>query len=620
MTKQLKIRCIVYIAGIIVYVCAVEVSAASVLNAELKFWWFLAAYLIVGFESFRRLGESLMQKKFMTEYTLIILATIGALGIERYAEGVFVMLLFNLGMLFETFSTDNTKRSIEELINIRPEYATRLVRGREFKVDPSSLRPGHAIIIKPGERIPADALITYGISDVDTKALTGEAMPRSVGAGDKIYSGCINLSAAVEAMVVGVYEDSAVKRIMKMVEDAQEKKSDSEDFIGRFSRIYTPLILLLTLGIMCYPPLSFSYGNWDTWIYRGLVFLVVACPCGLALSIPLAFLGGIASAARQGIVVKGRNYLEDLSKADTFIFDKTGTLTEGVFKVTDVRAFNMTREELLRIAAHVECHSNHPIAQSLLTEYRRQVDKRKVYRMKEMPGFGVSAMFEGVQVFVGNKKLMDRQNIVCTDVNQTGTVLYVAVERQYAGYIVIEDSLKEDTKDTFQYLKEQCNAVLVMLTGDTEKASLPVARELEMDYAYMNLMPEDKLEHVEDFLSVQGAMERLVCIGDGINDAPVLARADVGIAMGALGSEAAIEAADIVLLEDELPKIVEAIKIARETVRVVSHNVSFALFIKALVLVLAIIGYFGMWEAILAEVGVMLIALLNSTWVARYTV
>ena len=620
MTKQLKIRCIVYIAGIIVYVCAVEVSAASVLNAELKFWWFLAAYLIVGFESFRRLGESLMQKKFMTEYTLIILATIGALGIERYAEGVFVMLLFNLGMLFETFSTDNTKRSIEELINIRPEYATRLVRGREFKVDPSSLRPGHAIIIKPGERIPADALITYGISDVDTKALTGEAMPRSVGAGDKIYSGCINLSAAVEAMVVGVYEDSAVKRIMKMVEDAQEKKSDSEDFIGRFSRIYTPLILLLTLGIMCYPPLSFSYGNWDTWIYRGLVFLVVACPCGLALSIPLAFLGGIASAARQGIVVKGRNYLEDLSKADTFIFDKTGTLTEGVFKVTDVRAFNMTREELLRIAAHVECHSNHPIAQSLLTEYRRQVDKRKVYRMKEMPGFGVSAMFEGVQVFVGNKKLMDRQNIVCTDVNQTGTVLYVAVERQYAGYIVIEDSLKEDTKDTFQYLKEQCNAVLVMLTGDTEKASLPVARELEMDYAYMNLMPEDKLEHVEDFLSVQGAMERLVCIGDGINDAPVLARADVGIAMGALGSEAAIEAADIVLLEDELPKIVEAIKIARETVKVVSHNVSFALFIKALVLVLAIIGYFGMWEAILAEVGVMLIALLNSTWVARYTV
>lgn len=620
MTKQLKIRCIVYIAGIIIYVGAVMVSDKIALDAGLKFGWFLAAYLIVGFESFRRFCDSLMQKKFMTEYTLIILATVGALGIERYVEGVFVMLLFNLGMLFETFSTDNTKRSIEELINIRPEYATRLVRGREFKVDPSSLRPGHAIIIKPGERIPADALITYGISDIDTKALTGEAMPRSVGAGDKIYSGCINLSAAVEAMVLGVYEDSAVTRIMKMVEEAQEQKAGSEDFIGRFSRIYTPLILLLTLAVICYPPLSFSYGNWNTWIYRGLVFLVAACPCGLILSIPLAFLGGIASAARQGIVVKGRNYLEDLSKADTFIFDKTGTLTEGVFKVTDVRAFNMTREELLRIAAHVECHSNHPIAQSLLVEYRRQVDKRKVYRMKEMPGFGVSAMFEGAQVFVGNKKLMDWQNIVCTDVNQAGTVLYVAVERRYAGYIVIEDSVKENTKDTFRYLKDKCNAVLVMLTGDTEKASVPVARELGMDYAYMNLMPEEKLEHVEDFLGLQDASERLVCVGDGINDAPVLARADVGIAMGALGSAAAIEAADIILLEDELPRIVDAIKIARETVKVVSHNISFALLVKSLVLILAVTGYFGLWEAILAEVGVMFMALMNSAWVARYTV
>ncbi|MDE6937452.1 MAG: HAD-IC family P-type ATPase, partial [Lachnospiraceae bacterium] len=331
-----------------------------------------------------------------------------------------------------------------------------------------------------------------------------------------------------------------------------EKKAGSEDFIGRFSKVYTPFVLVLAVGIMCYPPLSFSYGNWDTWIYRGLIFLVVACPCGLILSIPLAFLGGIAAAARQGIVVKGRNYLEDLSKADTFIFDKTGTLTEGVFRVTDVRAFSMTREELLRIAAHVEGHSNHPIAQSLMTEYRRQVDKRKVYRMKEMPGFGVSAMFEGAQVLVGNKKLMEWQNIVCADVNQAGTVLYVAVEGRYAGYIVIEDTVKEDTKDTLRYLKDKCNAVLVMLTGDTEKASIPVARELGMDYAYMNLMPEDKLEHVEDFLGIQGAMERLVCVGDGINDAPVLARADIGIAMGALGSAAAIEAADVILLEDEL--------------------------------------------------------------------
>ena len=347
---------------------------------------------------------------------------------------------------------------------------------------------------------------------------------------------------------------------------------------------------------------------------------IFACPCGLVLSIPLAFLGGIASAARQGIVVKGRNYLEDLSKADTFIFDKTGTLTEGVFRVTDIRAFNMTREELLEIAAHVECYSNHPIAQSLLKEYRRQVDKKKVYRMREMPGYGVSAIFEGKRVFVGNKKLMEWQNIACTDVRQAGTILYVAVEKIYAGYIVIEDSVKEDTKDTFKYLKDKCNAVLVMLTGDTEKGSIPIAKELEMDYAYVNLMPEDKLEHVEDFLSIQDRTERLVCVGDGINDAPVLARADVGIAMGALGSAAAIEAADIILLEDELPGIIDAIKISKETLKVVNQNVVFALFIKLVVLALAVIGFFSMWEAILAELGVMLVAFLNSAWVAKYTV
>ena len=620
MTKQLKRRCIIYIAGVAVYAGAVAANMYYILDDRISFGWYLFAYLLIGFESFRRLTENIMQKRFLTEYTLIVLATIGALGIERYKEGVFVMLLFELGMLFEAYTTDNTKREIQGLIDIRPEHATRLVHGREFKVDPATLKPGHLIIIKPGERIPADAIITYGISDVDTKALTGEALPRSVGTGDKIYSGCINLSAAVEAMVVGAYEDSAVTRIMKMVEEAQEQKADSETFISRFSKIYTPAILLCALAIMVYPSLSFSYGNWDTWIYRGLIFLVIACPCGLVLSIPLAFLGGIASAARQGIVVKGRNYLEDLSKADTFIFDKTGTLTEGVFRVTDVRAFNMTREELLRIAAHAECYSNHPIAKSLLREYRRQVDKRAVYRMREMPGFGVSAVFEGKRVFVGNKKLMDWQNIACTDVRQAGTVLYVAVERIYAGYIVIEDTVKEDTMDTFRYLKDKCNAVLVMLTGDTEKGSIPIAKALEMDYAYVNLMPEDKLEHVEDFLNIQDRTEKLVCVGDGINDAPVLARADVGIAMGALGSAAAIEAADIILLEDELPGIVDAIKISKETLKVVNQNVVFALIIKLVVLLLAVIGYFSMWQAILAELGVMFVAFLNSAWVSKYTI
>lgn len=620
MTKQLRVKCIIYITGIVVYGGAIAASMFYTLDSRLKFIWFLAAYLIIGFETFLRLGENLMQKKIMTEYTLIVLATVGAVGTMRYTEGVFVMALFGLGMLFDAYSTASTKRTIQELINIRPEYATRLVRGREFRVDPSTLKPGHAIIIKPGERVPADAMVTYGISDMDTKALTGEALPQSVGTGDRIYSGYINLSAAIEAMVMGSYEDSAVTRIMRMVEEAQEQKSESENFVGSFSRFYTPAMLLCALAIMVYPSMTFSYGNWDAWIYRGLIFLVVACPCGLVLSIPLAFLGGIASAARQGIVIKGRNHLEDLAKADTFIFDKTGTLTEGVFRVKDVRAFHMTREELLGIAAHVESYSNHPIAQSLLTEYRRQVDKRRVCRMREMPGFGVSAIFDGERVFVGNKRLMDRQGIVCTEVEQPGTVLYVAIGKHYAGYIVIEDSIKENTKDTFDYLRDKCNAVLIMLTGDTQSGSLPVARELKMDYAYADLMPEDKLEHVEDFLSIQDSSERLVCVGDGINDAPILARADVGIAMGAMGSEAAVEAADVILLEDDLPGIVDAIKIAKETLKVVERNVTFALLIKALVLVLSVIGFLSMGQAIIAEVGVMFLALLNSAWVTKYTV
>lgn len=620
MTEELKRRGTIYLAGVIVYVCAAAAATHYVLNDWIKFIWFLIAYLIVGFDAFKRLREDILRRKFLTEYTLIILATIGALGIGRYVEGVLVMLLFELGMMFEAYSEDSAKRSIKEMINIRPEYATRKVRGKEFKVDPSALKLGHTIVIKPGERIPVDAVITSGTTSIDTKALTGEAIPMTAWPGDKIYSGCINLSGVIEAKVLELYVDSTVSRIMDMVEDAQNRKADSETFIAKFSRIYTPVMLLCALVVMIYPPLTFSYGNWDTWIYRGLIFLVVACPCGLVLSVPIAFLGGIASAARQGIVIKGGNYLEDLSKADTFIFDKTGTLTEGVFKVKEVKAVGMTNEELLRIAAHVECHSNHPIAQSLMEAYEGTINKGKVYRMREIPGYGLNATFEGERIYVGNKRLMEKQGILCDDVNALGTVVYVAVGNKYAGYIVIADSIKGDAKDTLWYLKDKCNAVLVMLTGDTAGGSIPIAKKLEMDYVYADLMPEDKLEQVEDFLSLQDRTERLVCVGDGINDAPVLARADVGIAMGALGAAAAVEAADIILMEDELPKIVDAIKIAKETLRVVNQNISFALIIKILILILAIVGYFGMWEAILAEVGVMFAAILNAVWVAKYTV
>lgn len=620
MTEELKKRGIIYLTGVLIYVCAAAAATHYMLTDRAKFIWFLIAYLIIGFDAFKRLQEDIMQKKFLTEYTLIILATIGALGIGRYVEGVLVMLLFELGMIFEAYSTDNAKRYIKEMLDIRPEYATRKVHGKEFVVDPSALKPGHTIVIKPGERIPVDAVITSGTTSIDTKALTGEAIPKSVWPGDKIYSGCINLNGVIEAKVLELYVDSTVSRIMEMVEDAQNKKAESETFIARFSKIYTPVMLVCALAVMIYPPLSFSYGNWDTWIYRGLIFLVVACPCGLVLSIPIAFLGGIASAARQGIVIKGGNYLEDLAKADTFMFDKTGTLTEGIFKVKEVKAVGISSEELLRIAAHVECYSNHPIALSLLEAYGGKVDRSKVYRMREIPGYGVNATFEGNRVYAGNKKLMERQRILCDDVNQLGTVVYVAIGDKYAGYIVIADLIKEDARDTLRYLKDKCNAVLVMLTGDTASSSIPIAKKLKMDYVYADLMPGDKLEQVEDFLSLQDSTERLVCVGDGINDAPVLARADVGIAMGALGAAAAVEAADVVLMEDELPRIVDAIKIAKETLRVVSQNISFALIIKVLILILAVIGYFGMWEAILAEVSVMFAAILNAVWVARFTV
>ena len=622
MTARLKRRSLIFGAGVLVYLCALVVSAQVTLSDWVRFVWFLIAYLIVGFDSFVGLRDRFARKRFLTEYTLMILATVGAFGIERYEEGVLVMILFELGLIFEAFSTDTAKRSIAEMIDIRPQYAIRKVKGKEQQVDPSELKRNHIIIIKPGERIPVDAVITSGTTTIDTKAVTGESVPVSAGPGDRIYSGCINLRGVVEARVSKVYKESTVSKIMEMVEEAQNQKAESETIISRFASIYTPVMLVIALLVMVYPPLTFSYGSWETWIYRGLIFLIVACPSGLVMSVPIAFLGGIAAAARQGIVVKGGNYLEDMSKADTFIFDKTGTLTKGVFKVKEIHPEGMPEEELLKIAAHVESYSNHPIAHSLLEAYTgrgRTVDKAKVYRMKEIPGFGITATYAGQRIHVGNWRMMRKQKVEAQEVVKAGTVVYVAVDRRYAGYILIADEIKEDARWTLRYLKEKCRGVLVMLTGDSEAAGREVAEKLGMDYAYTNLLPKDKLEQVEDFLLMEDSTEKVVCIGDGINDAPILTRADVGIAMGDLGSAAAVEAADVILMEDELGKITNVIQIAKETLRVVGQNLSFALVIKAIVLVLAVIGYFGMWEAILAEVGVMFTVILNAVWVVKYT-
>lgn len=620
MKAGLKKRSIIYGVGVIIYICAMFAVNHYTLSKEVRFAWFLIAYLIVGFEAFKNLRDRLLDKKIFSEYTVIVLATMGALGIERYAEGVLVMILFELGMLFEAFSAHRAKKTIEEMIDIRPEYATRKEDDQEVQVEPSELVRGDLIIIKPGERIPVDAVIVSGTTQIDTKAVTGESLPVAAGPKDRIYSGCINLNGAVVAKVRRSYQDSTVSKIVQMIEDAQKKKSESETYVARFSKIYTPLMLVLSIFVMIYPPLTFSYGNWDTWIYRGLVVLVLSCPSGIAISVPIAFLAGIAASARHGILVKGGNYLENLAKADTFVFDKTGTLTEGVFTVKEVKAVGMAEEELLKIAAHVESYSNHPIAQSLVDAYDGEIDKSKIYRVKETPGYGISAIYEKERVYVGNWRLMDRQEVLVDEVDTEGTVVYVCIGKRYAGYILIGDTIKEDARWTLRYLKEKCRAVLVMLTGDVEKAGSVVAKELRMDYAYTNLMPADKLEKLEEFLLLQDSTEKVVCVGDGINDAPVLARADVGIAMGALGSAAAIEAADVVLMEDELSKIIDAIKIAKETLKVVNQNIRFGLLIKILILVLAAIGYFGMWEAIVAEVGVMFVGILNSVWVAKYNV
>lgn len=620
MKAGLKKRSIIYGVGVIIYICAMFAVNHYTLSKEVRFAWFLIAYLIVGFEAFKNLRDRLLDKKIFSEYTVIVLATMGALGIERYAEGVLVMILFELGMLFEAFSAHRAKKTIEEMIDIRPEYATRKEDDQEVQVEPSELVRGDLIIIKPGERIPVDAVIVSGTTQIDTKAVTGESLPVAAGPKDRIYSGCINLNGAVVAKVRRSYQDSTVSKIVQMIEDAQKKKSESETYVARFSKIYTPLMLVLSIFVMIYPPLTFSYGNWNTWIYRGLVVLVLSCPSGIAISVPIAFLAGIAASARHGILVKGGNYLENLAKADTFVFDKTGTLTEGVFTVKEVKAVGMAEEELLKIAAHVESYSNHPIAQSLVDAYDGEIDKSKIYRVKETPGYGISAIYEKERVYVGNWRLMDRQEVLVDEVDTEGTVVYVCIGKRYAGYILIGDTIKEDARWTLRYLKEKCRAVLVMLTGDVEKAGSVVAKELRMDYAYTNLMPADKLEKLEEFLLLQDSTEKVVCVGDGINDAPVLARADVGIAMGALGSAAAIEAADVVLMEDELSKIIDAIKIAKETLKVVNQNIRFGLLIKILILVLAAIGYFGMWEAIVAEVGVMFVGILNSVWVAKYNV
>lgn len=578
---------------------------------------YLLAYIALTAGIFLQMVKNVRHFQFFDENFLMLLATIGAMVIGKYAEAVGAMLFFQIGKLIETVSMSQTKKSIAKYMDIRPDTANKKSGSGEAVVEPSELNIGDIIIIRPGEKIPVDAMVTAGVSTVDMKALTGEAEPEEVKIGTKLFSGSINLSGLLEARVMKVYAESTASRIMRLVEDANQKKSKKENFADRFTRYYTPFVTLLGILVMILPPMMMPSHDTEIWMYRGLIFLVAACPLGLLISVPLAFLGGIGAASKQGVMIKGSNYLEALSETETFIFDKTGTLTKGVFHVKEVCPRGGSEEELLEITAYAEAYSNHPIAMSLKEAYGKEIDMMRVREAKEHLGYGVEALIDGKKVYIGNSKFMNKLGLYYHPVAAVGSAVHVAVEGEYKGYILIADVMRKDAKKTVRWLNRH-QLEVVMLTGDNERVAEDVAKQLGIDSVYANLMPEDKVEQLEEFMESQMEQEKLAFIGDGINDAPVLARADVGIAMGGLGADAALEAADIILLEDEPSRIINAIRISRGTVRAVKQNLVFGIGMKVLLLIMAFFGYVTMQDAIVADMGIMLINILNSFWVIKY--
>lgn len=617
MTKEGKKFLIQLGIGSSIYVGAIILSKQYNLETVAELALFLAAYIVIGFSVIEKLGENIASRYFLDENFLIVIATIGAFTIGKYVEGVAVLLFFQIGMAAEAIAVGRSRRTIEKLMDIRPKVATQKVEGRAVEVHPKDLELHQIIIIRPGEKVPVDAVITDGASNIDMKALTGESIPQEVKEGDRIFSGSINLTGLIEASVVRSYQDSMASKIFSLADNAINKKAETEHYITAFARVYTPMIVLFAILLTVVPSYTFDKGNMLVWVYRSLTFLVVACPSALIISVPLAFYGGIGAASKHGLLVKGSNYLEALAKTDTFIFDKTGTLTKGVFEVIKIHAVHLKENELLELTALGEGYSNHPIAQSIREAYGQEIDKNRVGEVQELHGFGVKATIDGKRVYIGNSRFMEQENIKYEKIEELQTVAHVAVDNQYAGYIIIADIIREDARDTMQKLKKKYFTTLVMLTGDHLAEANAIAKKLSIDYVYADLLPQDKVEYLEEFLACQQE-EKLAFVGDGINDAPVLARADVGIAMGGLGSDAAIEAADIVLLNDELSKIISVIKIAKETLRVVQQNTVFSLLVKCGILLLAVFGYVTMWQAIFADIGVMILAIFNSVWVAQY--
>ena len=599
---------------ILIRIVTAAVLVAAAMIAPLEGYWRLAAFLvpyaIVGWDVLWGALRNIFRGQVFDENFLMALATVGAFCIGEYPEGVLVMLLYQVGELFQDFAVDRSRRSIASLMDIRPDWANVEQENELVQVDPEEVSVGQIIVVKPGERIPLDGVVTEGSSTLDTAALTGESLPRAVEAGDEVISGCVNQSGLLRVQVTKPYGESTVARILELVENSSARKARYENFITRFARWYTPIVVIAAAVLGLVPPLFM--GNWSEWINRALIFLVVSCPCALVISVPLSFFGGIGGASRQGILVKGGNYLEALAHVDTVVFDKTGTLTRGVFHVTAVHPRHVTSEELLEAAALAESYSDHPIARSLREAYGKPLDNSRLSSVEELSGRGVCAQIDGKKVCVGNHKLMAESGSECHRCHRIGTLVHVSIDGQYAGHIVISDEIKEDAPETIAALRQLGVKKSVMLTGDAKEVGEDAARRLGLEEVYAELLPADKVERVEALLAEKSPKSRLAFVGDGINDAPVLSRSDVGIAMGAMGSSAAIEAADIVLMDDKPSKIPTAIRIARKTLRIVRQNIVFALGIKGIVLVLGALGLANMWIAVFADVGVSVIAILNA--------
>ena len=601
-----------------IIIAAVLIVVFSLLPAEgyLRFVLFMIPYLVIGYDILKKAFKGILNKQVFDENFLMAVATVGAILLGDYSEGVAVMLFYQIGELFQSYAVGKSRRNISELMDIRPDYANIEKDGTLEQVDPDEVEIGTIIVVQPGEKVPIDGVIIEGISTLNTSALTGESLPRDAKAGDEVISGCINMTGLLKIRTTKEFGESTVSKILELVENSSSRKSKSENFISKFAKYYTPAVCYGALALAFIPPIVLLImgkpAMWGDWIYRALTFLVISCPCALVISIPLSFFAGIGGASNQGILVKGSNYLETLAQTKYVVFDKTGTMTQGVFEVSGIHHSEMPDEKLLEYAALAECSSSHPISKSLQKAYGKPIDRNRVTDIEEISGNGVIAKVDGVSVAAGNTKLMDRLGIAYQDCHHVGTVVHMAVDGKYAGHILISDIIKPHAKEAITELKKAGISKTVMLTGDSKRVADQVAKELGIQEVYSELLPADKVSKVEELLHQKSEKDKLAFVGDGINDAPVLSRADIGIAMGALGSDAAIEAADIVLMDDDPLKISKAIKIARKCIRIVYENIYFAIGIKILCLILGALGIANMWMAIFADVGVMIIAVLNA--------